>query len=191
MDAGELTQKVDERVRGQAHSQEFLLRLISKVQQVVNAGTGLVRETTELTTHPYMQVYDIRFDLPNQVEMRAVRDSATYDAERLNGWHELMYRDRRWFRQIGSRFETFSMLGNDILLIHPGKVFEDSATCVYTKLTAELHELSDQIEIPAERTPLIVDIAEALLLLRERRLESIVPLMKRVLREIPMDVTAV
>lgn len=191
MDAGELTQKVDERVRGQAHSQDFLLRLISKVQQLVNTGTGTVRETTTLTTHPYMQVYDVRDSLPNQVSMKAVRDSATYDAERLTAWHELMYRDRRWFRRVSSRFETFSMLGQDLLLIHPGKVIEDSATCVYTKLTATLNEMSDQIELPAERTPLVVDIAEALLLLRERRLESIVPLMKRVMQEMPMDVTAV
>lgn len=187
MEAGELVQKVDERIRGQAHTSDFILRLISKVQQIVNAGTGLVRETTTLQTRRYMQMYDVRDDLPNQVSMRAVRDNGTYDTEHMLSWKELMFRNRRWFRRISSRFESFAMLGTDLLLIHPGKAQDDVATVVYTKLTVPLAVLSDAIELPVERTALVVDIVEALLLLRERRMESLVPLMKRALAEIPMD----
>ena len=179
MDAGELVQKLDERVRGQAHNSTLMLRVISKVQQIVNAGMGVVRETATLSTLPYMQLYDIRDSLPNQAGVRAVLDNGVYDAERLQTWRELLYWDRRWFRRVAQRFESFITMGYDLLIVHPGKVIDSTATVVYTKLTLPLAVLSDPVEMPAEQVAIIVDVAEALLLLRERRFESLTPLLKQ------------
>lgn len=187
MQAGVLVQRLNERVRGEAHTEEFMLQVVSKAQQVVNAASRIVLATTDFPTAAYTQVYWTQPLLPDLVWLLAVRETV-YDTERLMNWKELFYRDRRWSRRVGDGFDMFAMVGRDLMILHPGKVDDGTATAVYVKLTAPLTSALTDIDLPDERTMVVVDIAELLLLLRERRLESFTPLVQRVAREVGVDV---
>lgn len=181
MEAGEIVQRVAQRVRGDAHTPAVMLEVASKCQQIVNAARQIILDSTTLSTVPYLQIYDISTLVPEQVHVLSVRE-ATRDLDRLRDWRELSWRDRRWFRKTSSRFESFAQLGRDILIVHPAKEEESSVTVVYVKLLDPFESMASTVELHEEHIPLVVDLAELLLLLKERRLDSIPSLIQRVQR---------
>lgn len=189
MQAGELVERLENRVRGHAHTYSFMIQLIHLVQEVVNAATGLVLETVTIPTNAHQQIYWTEPLMPNLVSLKAVRDGIV-DTDRIFDPMMLYYQDRRWSRQVASQHKQHMMLGRDLLILHPAKNYDSEVEAVYIKLTEPVTSGTSEIDLPTERVQLIVDIAELLLLLRERRLEALGPLLERVARELGADIRA-
>lgn len=179
MTAGELLQRLAIRIRGEAHTFETMLAILSKAQQLVNASQQAVLASTSLVTVPYLQLYDLSTYVPEQVHVLTVQEG-NRDLDRLRDWKELGWHDRRWFRRFGDRFESFALLGRDLLILYPAKDYDSSVTVVYAKLLDPFESGESIVELPDDLTPLVLDVAESLLLIKERRVESIAAAVERI-----------
>lgn len=178
MTAAEAIQKLNLRIRGEAHTEQFLLDLLGRSQQIVNGVSQTILEEITLETAPYQQIYDLPSRIPRLFEVLSVRDESG-DLDKIVNWKELAYRDRRWFRRVGNNFESYTVMGRDVLVIHPAKIEVSAVTVVYVRLTDLFETNADDLELPDDLVPTVVDIAEIICLMRERRFDSVPMLVKR------------
>gem|GEM_PF-6480198 len=171
----ELRNKFMVRLRGPAHTPELIRTILAHAQCLVNARLGHVLVTETLTTRPRQQVYSTAL-LTDSLRVVGVRESNRDLAPAL--WRSLGFAHRHWFRRTGSRFEVFSRLGRNLLILHPAKPEQSSVSVASIKLTGALGD-TDQVELSDEDLPPVLDLAEAVLLLRERRFESLKEVLTR------------
>jgi hypothetical protein len=76
---------------------------------------------------------------------------------------------RTWFRDTGTRFESYCQLGFDYFFLYPAKTTTSSVTVRYVKRTATLVERASPIELPDELVGQLVGLAELILHARDRR----------------------
>ena len=178
--AGTLVDTLLRRVRdpsGLAHSRDFARSILSAAQRMVNAHTRSVLETVSFTTTPRQIIYPILPNFPDAVRIEAVREDGR-DLHRVD-WRSLVWVDGPWFRRVDSQFRTFSIIGRDLLVIYPAQEQAVTVDVVYTKLTADLVDNDTATELSDDDLPAVVDLAESLLLLRQRDLERGNDAMKR------------
>lgn len=171
--AQELTDDLLRRVRdagGGMHSRTFARSILSKVQQSVNAKYRNVIASTPLTVEKTRQIYSISASLPSAVFVDAIRDGER-DVPFAN-WRELSQSDQAWFRRQGDRIEVFSLVGRDLLVLHPGLPVAGSVTVLFTKFTSVLSAESSPTEVDDDLVPEIMKLSEAVLLVVGRRLEQ-------------------
>ena len=173
--AGTLVDTVLRRVRdpgGTAHSRAFTRELLSDLQRHVNGATRAVLTTATLTLNPRQQLYSISGLLTDCLRVEYVRDAGR-DVPPVP-WRTLGRADRLWTRKVGSTPEAWATIGRDLLVITPGMDETRTVTVVYTTLTTALAADQDATELPDQRLPAVLDLAEAILLLRHRLL-SVAP----------------
>ena len=178
-----------ERVRdplGAAHDREDVaLLLLDRCQKMVNVFTKQVKETTTVNTTPTQQVYSMQALVPNAVKIIDVRQGARSLPK--VGWETLFYTDREWLRRIGSRIEVFAQLGIDLLMLHPGSDIAQSIDVVSVKQTATLGVVGDTTEISDHDLPVVLDLLEAVLSMRQREFQPVDDALKRLAPRIGID----
>ncbi|MEE9586074.1 MAG: hypothetical protein V3W09_04155 [Nitrososphaerales archaeon] len=180
---GTLRQVVQDRVRdpsGQTYTNALVIDLLSRSQRILNAGLQLVLVSGTLTTNPWQQIYTPLSTFADFADVVTVQDNGRdLDPLTLEEQNQI---NRQWFRRIGPSFESFTRLGRTLLAIHPAKDHTSSVTVVYAKLTTTLTADGDSVEFSDDKSPLIVDLSEALALIRERRLEAVQVVLQRLQR---------
>jgi hypothetical protein len=148
-------------------------------QNLVNAVTFQVVGTTSLTTRPRQQVYPMTPLLPAALRVISVRYGAK-DLARVPNWRQLGLIDRAWFRRVGPDFEAWAAMGRDLLVVHPGKDVVDAVDVVYAKVTTRLDSDDTPTEVSDDLLPLLLDVAEATLLVGARDLNAVQGLPERI-----------
>lgn len=177
MNAGELTAAFTTRLRGPAHTHEFVRLILSHCQRLINARLRRVLITNALTVHAIRLLYPVDSELPDALRIESVRYNGR-DLDRVL-WPTLGHMSFNWFREVGAQPETFSQLGHNLLVIHPALLENNSVDVIATKLTTALAADTDPVDLPDEDLPNVMDLAEAVLMLRERRLTAVAPLIAR------------
>lgn len=162
---------------GLATSSAVARDFLSRVQQIANLGLQAVLVESTLVTDPQRQVYPLTL-VPEAGRVIAVRQGER-DLSRA-AWTWLRHVDRRWSRAVGARLEAWAPLGRTHLILHPGLPDAASVTVVSVKITTALSDPTVLLELPDELLPPVYDLAEALLLLKLRKLEAVTDLRARV-----------
>ena len=175
--AGDVADILIERVYatgGVAHTQAWVIALLSKTQRVANAYLRAVRSSTALAVLAEKLVYKLRDDLPNAIDITKATESRSGNDENIEHVSELLYLssyDVDWFRNItGSRYETWTQLGRDLFVIYPAKAAPGTATIHYTKLTSALTVAGSASELSDEDVHIASDLAEIVLLARDKQI---------------------
>lgn len=187
--AGTLIDTILQRIRdpqGSAHSRDLVRSLLSHSQRMVNARTKSVLETLALTTDPNRLFYPIAALVPNAIRVEAVRSEGR-DLSKCD-WRSYQFVDAGWFRAVSDRFETWSLVGRDLLVIYPAKAITSSVDVVYSKLTNDLVAEDTATEIPDDDLPAVVDLMEAILLAKQRTFEPATEAVKRLVNRLEMVV---
>ena len=163
---------------GTAHSRAFVLARLSEVQRVVNTGTRVVLDTATLTTAAQLPFYQISTDLTTTVRVIGVRESNRELT--FTPWRELKQIDNDWHRRIGDRFDLWSLIGRDQLILYPTKKAASSVTVIFAKLTNALSTEGTATEMPNDELPLLVDVTIALLLAKSKNLVALAPVMEQI-----------
>ncbi len=167
--AGQLVDTALQRVRdpgGLAHSRALVRLVLTHLQRILNAKFGVVVESRTLTTVPRQQVYPIAALTAETLRVISVREGVR-DLIRV-AWPELWYQDRNWPFRVEDRHESFSVIGRDLLVIYPAKPAASTVTLICATLTATLTDDTVVIELQEELHPLLLSLAEAILLTRQR-----------------------
>lgn len=174
--AGDVSDVIIERVYasgGIAHTQAFVITLLSKTQRVANAFLRKVRTSTALAVPKEKLFFKLRDDLPSAIDVTKITESRAGTDEALDqtSFLELMAYDADWFRNITStRYSVWTQLGRDLLIIYPAKAAAGTATIHYTKLTTALSAIADLFELPDEDVHVASDLAEIILLARDKQI---------------------
>ena len=167
--AGALVTVLLQRVRdpmGAAHSRAFALEILSDAQRFVNLAQSHVLVEETLTTEARRILYPVTASLPLSARVEYIRDSVR-DLTRST-LSSLAHVNSRWPSRIGLTFESWVPIGRDLIVIYPAKAAASSVTVVSTKLTTAFAGEGDEVELPPEAELAMLDLAEAILLLRSR-----------------------
>ena len=187
-----LTDQVLRRVRdvhGLAHSRDLARTILSHSQRLINSLLGIVTTSTTFTTYPHQQFYQISGLLTGSdaiTKVMAVRESSR-DLTHLTNIRQLHHLDTRWVRAIGPRFDAWTQLGRDMLIIYPAKVTSSTVTIVGAKLTTTLTGEDTALEMPNEYHDHIVSLAEVMLLAKQRDLTQAVRQLQRLSHALKTD----
>jgi len=193
--AKNLTDELLRRVRdinGLAHSRELARTVLSQSQQVLNTLLAIKLTSTTLTTYPLQQFYTIAGLLTGDdaiTRVMAVRDGAR-DLVKLTNFRQLAHLDRRWVRKVGPRFEAWTHIGRDMLVIYPAKQLSSTVLVKGTKLTTALTGEATELELPNEFHDYIITLAEVILLAKQRDLGQATLQLKRLADALPSDTAA-
>src|SRR5262245_64364073 len=108
------------------HSRTFVRPLLSRLQAMTNLALQSVVETATLATEPHRQVYPVAPLLPRAGRIVGVQEAGR-DLDAVP-WATLRYVDGAWFRATADRFEVWSRVGPDFLVVHPAKRVASSVT---------------------------------------------------------------
>src|SRR5262245_36284584 len=156
--------------QGTANTRLFVRTILSMAQQLTNAGIKAIIDELPLVTEPMRQVYPIKDLLPVSANIVAVREEGR-DLKEVD-WRTLAQVDRQWPRRTGSRFETYSLVGRDLLIVHPALPETSHVDVHYAILTAELTSESTRTELHDDFVPVVLDLAETVLLMRGRQFDQ-------------------
>jgi len=191
--AATLTDTLLRRVRdpqGLAHTRDFTRTCISHAQRILNTAIGVVTESATLTTSPTMQVYSVSGNFPNAARVIAVREN-NRDLGKLVDQVQLAHQSLYWFREVGSRFESWCPVGRDLIVIYPAKPIVSSVEVKYVKLTTALTGEADATEMPDEYMDYILSLASVFLLLKQKDLAAAMVSLKRLLEDFKDDMLPV
>jgi hypothetical protein len=146
--------------------------ILSKCQQLVNLLIGRVTDTGTLTTVANTYFYDLRTELPTAMRIISVVESGR-TLRRFTAFNMFAEYSRTWLADTGSRFEAWHQLGAHYLIVYPAKVGASSAEVTFVKATAAMATQTDTFELADEDVPLVIDLAEILLLVSIRRYEEL------------------
>lgn len=167
--AGELVDRVLQRVRDEhatGNSREFVRRVLTHCQRLLNAKLGLVIASVEFPTVAYQQVYPIASLAASALRVVGVQQ-ANRDLVEVK-WQEFGYVRRQWPRDVGSRLENFALIGRDLLVLYPSQTANASVTLRCAALTADLAADLTDVQVPDEFHPLLTDLASAVVLTKMR-----------------------
>lgn len=187
-----LTDQVLRRVRdvhGLAHSRALVRTLLSHSQRLLNSLLGIVTTSTSFTTYPHQQFYQISGLLTGSdaiTKVMAVKEDSR-DLTHLINIRQLHHLDTRWVRAIGPRFDAWTQLGRDMLIIYPAKTVGSTVTIVGAKLTTALTGEDTALEMPNEYHDHIVSLAEIMLLAKQRDLTQAVRQLQRLSHALKTD----
>lgn len=153
----------------------FVRDLISRSQRMVNAQMRTVKESLTLATNPNQQFYPVTINAPASVRVEYVREGDR-DLRKVT-IQELSEADTKWFRKVADRFELWAPVGRDQIVVHPAKAITSSVEVIYTKLTDELIDDTILAELPEDDMTHVLDLAEMLTLLKQRRPEMVEPVL--------------
>ena len=174
--AGDVADAIIERVYGTggiAHTQAFVITLLSKTQRVANAFLRKVRSSAALALPKEKLVYKLRDDVSGSIDVTEVIESRSGVDESLGqvSLFELMAYDVDWFRNTtGTRHFTWTQIGRDLLVIYPAKPGADTVDVYYTKYTDALSAAGDSFELADEDVHVAADLAELILLARDKQI---------------------
>ncbi len=163
---------------GLLHTRVFTLSIISEVQRLINGQLRVVIDSAVMTTDPEKLLYSVNGEVPNAIRINGVRDGSRNLT--FIPWETLVQGDPDWFRRIGEDFESWSMIGRDILVVYPAKLAASSVTVFYTKLTNDLVAEATATEMDDDHMMFILDVTEAVLLTRARDFVSAKNVINRV-----------
>jgi len=153
------------------HSRATVVAVMSQAQRVVNTRLRSFVKTATVTPVARKVLYqpaDIAADALFPIAIRAgVRDLSQVC------WMGLVANDSRWLRSAGSEPQVFATIGRSIFAVVPAYTgIPQDLTIVYVPALDDLIDLAADFPVIAdEHVPMMLDLTEALLLMRARVLE--------------------
>jgi hypothetical protein len=174
VEAGTLVDRVlqrirDERATGTART--LVRAVMTHAQRLVNGKLGLVIRDLAFPTVAYQGVYPLATLAPTALRVLGVQQGPRDLTE--VPWQEFAYERRTWLRDARSRYESYALIGRNMLVLYPTLAEPGSVSLRVAVLTIDLASDASEIELPDEYHPLLVDLTSAVLLVRQRTFLSV------------------
>lgn len=174
--ATSMTDEVLARVRdanGLMHTASFVRDRLTDAQRYLNGILGISVNVTAMSLNPGQNVYKLSSSLPLAIRVLGIRgSSSTRELAKLPSIDSLLIYGPRWMRQMAPYLESWTTVGRDVLVVYPAPKESVTIDVYYVNLCAAFTSGATVSEFSAEQCGLIVTLTEALLLLRQRDLES-------------------
>lgn len=173
-------------------SRAYVLATLSDMQRLINARRASVVDGVDYTVPERTNLIVTSTAAPAAIRILGIRQDQR-DLAPVR-WRGLPQIDRHWISSIGPRFEAYGLIGKELIALWPGLATATEIRIVYVKLTAALTSEAATLDLPDEHGPELLDLTEAILLVRLRLFTSAAAALKRVsergprgLPRIPVD----
>lgn len=146
--------------------------LLSRMQTILNGMTAGYEVQISLPVQVQNPAYSISGLLPGALKIVDVRDSTGRSLDGPVPFNTLKYLSFDWWRQTGPELRSWSLVGQDLLILRPQLMMPTTVTVVAVAVTASLAVDSDTFQVPDEDVPQIIDGVEFLLDLKARDLDN-------------------
>ena len=167
--AGELVDRVLQLVRdehGAGTPRAMVRRFMTHAQWLANAKLGLVIADAPFPTVARQSIYPLHELAPSCLRVVGVQEDGR-DLTEVK-WQEFAYLHRGWLRDQSWRYESFALVGRDLLVLYPARREDSLVTLRVAKRCAPLTSDQTDIELPEKYNPLLIDLTTALVLVRMR-----------------------
>lgn len=178
---GDIVDSISRRVRdasNTAHTRAFVRDLIDRVQVVVNAKQAYVYQDTTLVTTPGQALYRLETALAGTIDVTDVHTSGDRHIPRIDPWKNLWKLSPTWLTDTGSP-RGWAQIGRTLFAIWPTPATAETLTVSGTKVTNAIVSDLDILEFRDEYADIIKDLVTALLLFRQRDIDMIGEVVKR------------
>lgn len=156
-------------------SRALVRAFLDRSQQAVQAITSGVVVQVPLDTVPRQLIYPIVTFATGQAEdaplcCRVERVTTIYPPHDVPevSWKTLVQTDRHWIRAVGSRLLCWARLGNDFIILYPALDEVVRLAINYARIPNRLASDAEVFDLREDRAEACLDLAEVLLLLRQR-----------------------
>jgi len=145
-------------------SSASLYDVMDKVQKTLNHA--LVRKVTTGTLTLSTASAQSFYYTSAAIGTDCIRPLAVYLSSRTvmetPGWGQIQQYDRNWFNATGTRLETWSPVGHNMIAVYPSVVTADATTytCVYLQDTTTLNSTADTFNLADDDIDLVLDLCE-------------------------------
>lgn len=155
-----------------AYPRATVLNILNRVQDAINVRLGLVHATATFATSN-TALYSTSTIASNYAYPVQMFDAEGRELD-LVPFDRLTQQDDRWLRLRGQRPEFFSPIGRELLAVGPVPFSASTLTLRYIKHPTALADAGAPLwDLPDEHKPLLLDLVEAVLLLRARDFRAI------------------
>lgn len=150
-----------------AHPRDLLRRILSQSQRALNLNERVRRKTTAtFTTSVRRTLYrtsEIASDVA-RIERIRFLDRTLPETD----WRSLVDNSRTWYRDVADRPYTWARIGSTLWVLTPITRAPITVEVVYITVPADLVDGATLVDFPDEFIPLLVDLAEGVVLLKAR-----------------------
>ncbi len=168
-----------------AYPRATVLNVLNYVQYAVNVRLGLVHNTATLTTGN-QALYATTSFATDYIYPVQIFDANNEEID-LVPYTTLVHQDRDWLRAQGNRVLIAAPIGRELLALTPIPYQPQTLTIRYVKKPKALADDAGTADWPDEYKPLVLDLAEALLLLRGRYWNGIQEAISRAAQKLSLD----
>lgn len=151
---------------------DIILPLISDCQRLTNAAfAGVTTDVTLTLTHRQV-LYEYAAVASDIVRVLSVTADTGALLQRVD-WRQLAHADPRWLHAVGDAPRHWTTIGHNLLLLHPSppESIGRTVTIHYVQDLADVTSGST-LEIPSAHVSFLLDMAESVLLVRNRLFPS-------------------
>ena len=148
---------------GASTSRALAMDILDRSQQYYNESLRLKLTSTTFATLPWVQLYPLTSDLGLLSVSHVTHQNRDLFHVTMQDLHSL---DRKWHRASGARYECFVPLGFTHFILWPARPVTDSVTLIGPTKTSALTSETQTLELSQERTPLLMQLTELILLNR-------------------------
>ena len=186
--AGSLADELSLRLRdpiNTAHNRLLVLQVIAEAQRLVNAENRAVLSSADLTVDSDTHILIVPLLLPFAMRVETIRDGVR-DVTRCD-WREIAEADRLWLKRRGGHVVAWAHFSPSRVLLYPSA--ETTLTVVYTKRTNPITTNATLMELDQALHPAILNLAEHILLTRQKLFPSMKPASERLERDLTATAT--
>lgn len=186
--AGTLIASIARRVRDPnqtAHTAAFTRDILDRMQVVLNAKQNYVFATNTITATQGKTLYSVETDIPGAIEVVEVLSNGTELDE--TSWRNL-HRVAATYLSDSGTTGFWAKIGKSLVVLYPAPNNPVSLTFKYVKYTAEITDDNIQLEVTEEGEDILRDMVTAVLLIRQRDLDTVPTLLQRTAMKLGLQV---
>lgn len=190
--AGTLIDSIARRVRdpnNTAHSRAFVRDILDRMQVIVNAQKEYILTDTTINATPGKAIYSVETDLGSSITVTTV----TIDGRELDQqtWTNLHRLNRNWLTAKSGKPFAWAPIGRSLVAIYPAPDHEAEITFTASKRTTPLNADEIPLELRREDEDIVRDLTTAILLLRQRDLDTCPEIIKRAIQKLGLQMKEV
>jgi hypothetical protein len=179
--AGTIISEVLERVndsQGAIHSRDFTRETLARAQKAVNAITEYAVESTTFTSEEQRVFYPIASNFPNALKIVGIKQ---YNRDLASATPEMLAAmSGSWHRAVAEQHAAWATYGRDVLILWPASRGPMTLTVTYVMDTGDIPNESTTLLVPTHGENIVMDVAEALLLIRQKDFGKAEVLLKKI-----------
>ena len=184
--AGTLITSISRRVRDEnntAHSRAFIRDLLDRLQVIFNAEQEAITATRVVTNTKNKALYSVESDLQGIIELQTVR-LGELRLDEITPWRNLYKLSPTWLTDTAPQPEGWAKIGRSLVAIYPAPQSDIELKFQGSAITIPLTSDSVPLQLELEDEDIVRELVTALLLLRQRDLDTIKPVIERTMEKL-------